>query len=331
LAASGHVDGTVLLWAIETENVGGGGAAIGRLERRTLCAVSLDGTFIACGDGDGSVYVADASSGEVIASAPAHARRVRVVAIDPSSRLVATASEEGVLQLADAGTGALIARASGFWPQTAGSIVFSPDGTMIAAATGDLSIRLLTVPGLVRVRDLPSGGSRESLSAAWSPDGRRIATTAREGILQLWSVDGTLLSSVVSPSQPWTLAFSPDGTTIAMGTWGRTVDLHDANTLALRGQLGGSAGLFSQVAWLAPTMDGQSKSAELLASSVDGAVRVWDTRDMHLVFEFTPFEGSDVLSCSTDTAGHRFAASGSSGEAACWDLRRWDLRATLNR
>ncbi|MDZ4831618.1 MAG: protein kinase [Phycisphaerae bacterium] len=326
LAITGHRDGVIRLWSVQSNAVNGGGLAIAGLEGRPTCALSPDGSLLACGDGEGSLLVYDARAGVLIAPLPSHARRARSVAFDATGSMVVSAGDDGVLQIADARTGSPIARARGVEPVTTSSVAFSPNGRLVAATFSDRSVRILSVPALDVVATLPLG-SQQALSAAWSPDGRVIATTARDQMVRLWSVDGTELAQTKCVEIPWALAFSSDGASLAVSTWGRVIDLYDGTSLALTRRLTGAAGLMTSVVWLASTSTDADDGPMILASSADGTLRVWDPRDGRELFEFTPFVQGEVVSCSADASGSTIAATGGAGESACWSLRRWDAWA----
>lgn len=322
LAVSSHPDGSLRLWFVQTAGINGGGALVGGLAGRSTVAVSRDGRLMASADAEGEVVVSDVATGAVLAHPPPHAGRVRSLAFDPTGSLVASAGDDGVLTLSFATSGVPVARVTGVTSQTGGAIGFSPDGRLLAAAWRDRSVRLLAVPDLTSVASLPLG-DRDALSVSWSPDGRTLATTARDNRLRLWSSEGELLHTLDCLDTPWTTAFSPDGTSLAVGSWSRRVDLYDTSTLSRRRSLSGAAGLVTSVAWL-PAPSGTGGAPEVIASALDGMLRVWDTRDGRSLFEFAPFAEGEVIACAVDEAGSVLAASGSHGEAAAWDLRRWD-------
>ncbi|HEX3315812.1 MAG TPA: WD40 repeat domain-containing protein, partial [Gemmataceae bacterium] len=141
------------------------------------------------------------------------------------------------------------------------SIAYSPDGSKIMSASFDHSIKIwnATSGALVRelkgynVKDAPHGHFEEVYSAAFSPDGKLIATGSGgvEKVIKLWKADdGSFIRDLVHPE--WTrekgpaqshpgwvthLQFLRDGRLLAVGDAPRnegylsTWDTHDGRVL----------------------------------------------------------------------------------------------------
>jgi dipeptidyl aminopeptidase/acylaminoacyl peptidase len=76
------------------------------------------------------------------------------------------------------------------------SVAFSPDGSLIASASTDATIRLWRVSDGVLLRTL-TGHTSDVNSVAFSPDGNLIASASSDNTVRLWRVsDGVLLRTL---------------------------------------------------------------------------------------------------------------------------------------
>ncbi|RJE22558.1 wd40 domain protein [Aspergillus sclerotialis] len=107
------------------------------------------------------------------------------------------------------------------------SVVFSPDGMLIASGSVDSTIKLWnSTTG--SLQSTLEGHSNSVRSVEFSPDGRLIASASNDGTVNLWDATGNLkhsfrdhLGSVLS------VIFSPDGSLIASCSADATVRLWD--------------------------------------------------------------------------------------------------------
>jgi len=115
------------------------------------------------------------------------------------------------------------------------SIVFSPDGGILASDSADTTIRLFDV----RTHRQLGGPLRGVFCMAFSPDGRTLASGSSDDTIRLWDVRshrqfGRPLRGHTDTIN--SLAFSPDGRTVASGSDDDTVRLWDARTHRQRGR-----------------------------------------------------------------------------------------------
>lgn len=106
------------------------------------------------------------------------------------------------------------------------SVAFSPDGSLLAAASLDGSVSLWRTQGIlrnkIRLHD------KMVLAVAFSPDGKRLASSSADGTIAVFDHAGKLdkrlaghVTNVIS------LAWSPNGRHIASGADDRRICIHE--------------------------------------------------------------------------------------------------------
>ena len=102
-----------------------------------------------------------------------------------------------------------------------GSLAWSPDGKLLASASGDYNVHDNTVR-LWKPDGTPlavlTAHTAEVYALAWSPDGKLLATGGGDGTVRLWRQDGTLVRTLQSVGAVFSLAWSPDGKVLASGS-----------------------------------------------------------------------------------------------------------------
>src|SRR5262249_14713393 len=123
------------------------------------------------------------------------------------------------------------------------SVAWSSDGKRIASTSAILvstSKEVASFDGDVQVWDASSGThlltyTRHTAvvwSAAWSPDGKRIASAVWDKIVRVWDAsNGTsLLTYTLHTAAVRSVAWSPDGKRIASASDDKTVQVWDASS-----------------------------------------------------------------------------------------------------
>ncbi len=211
-------------------------AEIAELKRRAAGEPALvsslawrpDGAEIAVGR-QGIVELVDAATRQVRGTLVGFAN---AVAYSPDGRRLASTGGPGTEVLVwDLATRAVALRLPGA-PAEVCSLFFLPEGDRLAAASAKtIVVWELATGRVLRRLAAPGEGTR---SSALSPDGARAVTAGEDRILRTWRLgEGgwTLLQSSIAERRDATaLAWSPDGTSVAMA--GPVVRLFTAETLA---------------------------------------------------------------------------------------------------
>jgi WD40 repeat protein len=217
-------------------------------------AFSKDGRWIASGGTDKTVRIWDAKSGAPVRVLKGHDDYVSSVAFNPDGSLLATSGRDGTIRLWKTGTGEPVGEPiRGHGGQWITTVQFSPDGTLLASAGLDGTVRLWGMaPNQPHEQVLathrgPVGGMK------FSPDGRRIASVgyvydfsapsrAATGAAKSNGRGSELRITDVASHRPivdgltefgygpFSLAYSPNGTRIAIGGDDKTIRVRDAET-----------------------------------------------------------------------------------------------------
>jgi WD40 repeat protein len=277
-------------------------------------AISLDGKWWASGGIQGQLRVWEGVRSPTLHLVwQAHTDLVYALAFSPDGRTLGSGSSDGTVKLWEVESGVLLWTGRQSVPLL--SLAFSPDGRLLASGGMDATVRLW---------DPQSGKNLQTLThpshvwaLAWSPDGSLLASGGKDGEIRLWEKQkGTALAFTphLSVQTNWvsSLAFAPDGKTLASTSWGdQTVKLWEVSShgASPRGQLLHTLpGYTDQSRCVAWSPDGRT----LAYSNPDKGIWLWDveegrcravlhghTTDVYGL-AFTP-DGTRLLSGSADS------------------------------
>ena len=290
----------IWLWDIDTKQI------IGILEGHTwhvsALAFSPDGETIASAGWDRTLRLWDASTGKLRKTFGEHSGSVNTVAFSPDGETIASASrglihlwntEGALLQLWYARTGEHVEHFVDHidYVQT---VVFSPDGKLIASGGYDSRLRLWEANTGNHIATLRGGGP----AVAFSPDGELLANEyGGDGIIGtigLWDVHTGELRHVLGKyHSPLTcMVFSPDGKTLVSASRDSEIIFWDIPTLQHR--LSITTQHTEAVYSVAFSPDGET----LASGSFDQTLRLWDphTGKRKAVLQYPDYVTSVVFS-----------------------------------
>ena len=293
-------------------------------------AVSPDGRTMAITQPNGTVHLLDAATFERTGVLTPDSDAIGV-AFSPDSARLAVTGDGGGLTIWDLAQRRVTVTIEG--PDIASfsdAVAFSADGRHVAAAVLPRSANVLR--GNVRVFDAQTGQAQLldfpifTPSFALSPDGRFVAAAGVELPSQVRDLQtGKVVASLETGDFARSVAYSPDGTLLAVGHYGGSAVLLSTRDFTQVGQrLNGHRAELSALQF---SPDGR----RLLTGSADGTVQLWDVATQQAIGSPLTVEPNAVVSATFSPSGDHVIAVPSIGQGVRWDVRSttWEDHACM--
>jgi len=298
----------------------------GHTDRLTDAAYSPDGTRVVTASLDGAAVVWDASEGKELFRLTGHQSTVNSARFNLDGKRIVTASGDNSAMVWDAATGKRLARLEGHGDSLtfAG---FSPvDSKLILTISLDRTGKVWKSPNDTHWDWHPINelrGHQDILTAAaFSPDGRFIATASRDRSIRVWKTltehgekafyghTGAVHSASFSPDGKLALSVSSDNTA-------RIWDPATARSLSLASHQDSlCCAVFSGDGGLVAT------------ASDDHTAKIWETATGKLLFTLAGHEDS-LNSIAFDADAKRVVTASDDNTARVWEVASGRLLHTL--
>ena len=323
---SGYNDGSILVWDVKTGKRKQ--ALPTEQEWVSSVAFSPDGKIIASGGAcmEGlcpGITLLDSQTGEQLKSFGGGDTTLSVC-FSPDGKTLASSGDEwdSNIRLWDVQTGELLKtlkKRTAFEGRDVNSVVFSPDGSMIASGSGNGTIRLWNAHTSEFIKYL-EGHTKSVNSVVFSPNGNTLISTGEDGVC-LWDVNtGEYIDEFQIPAV--SAAFSPDGKTCAIASE-MGISLRNAHTFQFLESLTKTAGSednnfrgkdIGSIESLAFSPDGNT-----IVSCGGNNIHLWDSHTNQLLKTLIGHTKS-VNSVVFSPDGNTIASASDDGTIRLWNV-----------
>ena len=315
LCATGHGDGSLIIWDVFEKSV------IGKYQHRegwiNSIAMSQNGDVIISGGGDDICYLweKDASDKYILTELKGHEDRIWFLTISDDGRFAASGSDDKTVRVWDLKDRKEIRcfKKHTRWVQ---ALAFNHDNTLLASSGGDGKIYLWDIEGnnSEPVTELP-GHDDSVLSLSFSFDNNRLLSGSRDQSVRIWDVSNQHTQSKLNGHEDriTCACFSIDGLKLFTGSNDRTIRLWVAETGK---PIGDPFQIQSSVSALKDTPTG-----DLVWSGCDnGSIEIWNIRTSRCIQRLREHE-SRIYSIDVSMDAKFAISADQNGKIVLWRTR----------
>ncbi len=203
-------------------------------------------------------------------------------------------------------------------------VAFSPDGKLLATASGDKTVRLWDV-ATGKSKAVLNGHEKRVICVAFSPDGLTLASGSDDLTVRLWDLGKPAkpTATLKGHAEPILhVAFSPDGKTLVSGSGDGNVRLWETDTQRLHATF---EDLVDDVTCLAFSPDGKT----LAAGAADGVVKLWDVASAQVRATLDKHHRADITGIAFSRDSLQIATGSKDRTVQVWQANNGNHIAAL--
>jgi dipeptidyl aminopeptidase/acylaminoacyl peptidase len=219
--------GTAKLFIAEPD---GGGKPVRELVESNdaifAVAFSPDSKLVAAAGADRAIRIWEVESGKLIATIEDHADWILDLAFSPDNKRLASASRDKTSKVFDVVKKESLVTFPAH-AEAVYTVAFTPDGKFVTTGGADNQIRVWNPDEEAKQTAAMGGFGGAVFRLAYHPDGKHLVATGADKIVRVFANNAQVRAFPPHNDWVYSLAVSPDGKTVAAGSWDGEVRLNN--------------------------------------------------------------------------------------------------------